>query len=557
MEDELRLFLLLGGSVFIIGVLAHGIWKIRKNSKPERKERLEPRQWNDSQDSDDENHEPSENGGFDELGVGSVRVIGGSRSYHGDDADESRLNTDDEHTLSGGDNGTLSNISNDSSTFANDADRKSLAENSAHGDTDVFDSGSDNTQGSSNNVNSVNIDQEEASAQEQRSTLYGSVITNPKPHLQGQSRSSSDTASVQNDNIADFPEPPGFLLKESEAASHGSQANEQSDGENESSESLSDSTSSVSTSANANASETAGHSADAANTVSESKKYQRSEVPKATSTLYVDATKEGTPETSTLENGAFEKGASESKIVEGQFDKTAAPQRVEPTFSGSLREKGENEHVASNHDELAVDRKRFSKTKRTKPASRKREEPNFGDEQMRIDFDDNDTQSANQASSTSSDQAASKESSDAAAQEVLVLNVRAKNDLPISGAALLPMLLTLGFKFGDQDIFHRHVNSNGKGPVLFSLANMFKPGVFDIDNLENFDTQGISLFMILPIEGDPHQVFNMMHNAARKLADEFDAQVLDGRRSVLTKQGLQQYVEKIREFERKRMISRS
>ena len=119
------------------------------------------------------------------------------------------------------------------------------------------------------------------------------------------------------------------------------------------------------------------------------------------------------------------------------------------------------------------------------------------------------------------------------------------------------MLLTLGFKFGDQDIFHRHVNSYGKGPVLFSLANMFKPGVFDIDNLENFETQGISLFMILPIEGDPHQVFNMMHNAARKLADEFGAQVLDGRRSVLTKQGLQQYVEKIREFERKRMIARS
>ncbi|MEI8648322.1 cell division protein ZipA [Paraglaciecola sp. Hal342] len=141
-------------------------------------------------------------------------------------------------------------------------------------------------------------------------------------------------------------------------------------------------------------------------------------------------------------------------------------------------------------------------------------------------------------------------------QEVLVLNVKTADDAPIQGAALLPMLLTLGFKFGDQDIFHRHVNANGKGPVLFSLANMFKPGVFDIDNLENFTTHGITLFMILPIEGDPHQVFNMMHNATRKIADEFNAQILDGRRSMLTKQGLQQYVERIREFERKRMIHR-
>jgi cell division protein ZipA len=62
--------------------------------------------------------------------------------------------------------------------------------------------------------------------------------------------------------------------------------------------------------------------------------------------------------------------------------------------------------------------------------------------------------------------------------------------------------------------------------------------------------------MILPIEGDPRQVFNMMHNAARKISDEFSAQIFDGRRTLLTKQSLQQYVEKIREFERQRLINR-
>jgi cell division protein ZipA len=48
----------------------------------------------------------------------------------------------------------------------------------------------------------------------------------------------------------------------------------------------------------------------------------------------------------------------------------------------------------------------------------------------------------------------------------------------------------------------------------------------------------------------------MMHNAARKIADEFDAQVYDGKRALLTKQSLQQYVERIREFERQRMLQR-
>lgn len=199
---------------------------------------------------------------------------------------------------------------------------------------------------------------------------------------------------------------------------------------------------------------------------------------------------------------------------------------------------------------LAEQARQLVMGKKSESTIRKRREPKIADDQMRIDFDNEAAKNAPQPADTA------KAKSAEVAQEVLVLNVKAGEGNPIQGAALLPMLLTLGFKFGDQDIFHRHVNANGKGPVLFSLANMFKPGNFDIDNLENFTTLGISLFMILPIEGDPHQVFNMMHNAARKIADEFSANVYDGRRALLTKQSLQQYVEKIREFERKRMVNR-
>ncbi|XOV77574.1 MAG: cell division protein ZipA [Aestuariibacter sp.] len=169
-------------------------------------------------------------------------------------------------------------------------------------------------------------------------------------------------------------------------------------------------------------------------------------------------------------------------------------------------------------------------------------------DQIRLDLDDKVDIDAEQSS---------QKEPEAADQEVLIISIRAPEGKAIPGAALLPALLTLGFKFGEHNMFHRHANSNGKGPKLFSLANMFNPGTFDIDNMEKFSTAGLSLFMILPIEADPHQVFNMMHNAARKLADEFDLQILDGRRSALTKQSLQQYVEKIREFERRRMIKRA
>jgi cell division protein ZipA len=242
------------------------------------------------------------------------------------------------------------------------------------------------------------------------------------------------------------------------------------------------------------------------------------------------------PEKASVDMEALFKTAQESHNTED-------PQVSEPVVRANVNPPLEKVSLAEQARQLVLGKK-------TDNTTRKRREPKIAEDQMRIDFEE-------EAVKEVPKKAAEPKAKPAEiAQEVLVLNVKAGDNNPIPGAALLPMLLTLGFKFGDQDIFHRHVNASGKGPVLFSLANMFKPGNFDIDNLENFTTLGISLFMILPIEGDPHQVFNMMHNAARKIADEFSAQVYDGRRALLTKQSLQQYVEKIREFERKRMVNR-
>lgn len=192
---------------------------------------------------------------------------------------------------------------------------------------------------------------------------------------------------------------------------------------------------------------------------------------------------------------------------------------------------------------------RETSTPAAKPGKKPKADPNK--DQIRLDLEASPEPEVNASHDTQENDA-----DQAPENEVLILNVRVPEGKVIQGAALLPSLLTLGFKFGEHNMFHRHAASNGKGPRLFTLANMFNPGTFDIDNMENFNSTGVSLFMTLPIDADAHQVFNMMHNAARKLADEFGAQVLDGRRSVLTRQSLQQYVEKIREFERRRMIRR-
>jgi cell division protein ZipA len=138
--------------------------------------------------------------------------------------------------------------------------------------------------------------------------------------------------------------------------------------------------------------------------------------------------------------------------------------------------------------------------------------------------------------------------------QVIVLSVVMPKGQVMSGAALLPTLLTLGMKYGEMNIFHRHQDNAGNGKVTFSLANMMNPGTFNLDDMENFSTQGITLFMTLPNPGDAFSVFEQMLNAAKQLAVEFHGQLLDHKRSVMTKQTEQHYISLIREFERKSRI---
>ncbi len=134
--------------------------------------------------------------------------------------------------------------------------------------------------------------------------------------------------------------------------------------------------------------------------------------------------------------------------------------------------------------------------------------------------------------------------------QIIILSVVMPAHQQMSGAALLPSLLTLGLKYGEMNIFHRHQDNAGNGAVTFSVANMLNPGSFDLDTMETFATQGVSLFMTLPNATDPFAAFDQMLAAAKQLAAEFNAQIVDDKRNVMTKQTEQHYVGKIREFDR-------
>jgi cell division protein ZipA len=141
-------------------------------------------------------------------------------------------------------------------------------------------------------------------------------------------------------------------------------------------------------------------------------------------------------------------------------------------------------------------------------------------------------------------------------EEVLIINVMAHKGEMFKGSELLDIVLKCGMRYGSMDIFHRHSDVKGEGALLFSMANMVKPGTFDLDAMDEFETPGVSLFMTLPINADSMQSFDLMADTARAIAETLNGELKDEQRSVMTRQTLEHCRQRIRDFERMRLFRR-
>lgn len=135
--------------------------------------------------------------------------------------------------------------------------------------------------------------------------------------------------------------------------------------------------------------------------------------------------------------------------------------------------------------------------------------------------------------------------------QVVVMHIMAKKEQLFEGSQLLEALLANGLRFGEMGIFHRHQYEDGSGPVHFSVANSVKPGTFNLDAMDDFETPGVTLFMNLEGLSNALDSYAVMIKAAQSIAKSLQGELKDENRSALTKQTIEHYRQQIIEYTRR------
>jgi cell division protein ZipA len=134
--------------------------------------------------------------------------------------------------------------------------------------------------------------------------------------------------------------------------------------------------------------------------------------------------------------------------------------------------------------------------------------------------------------------------------ELLVINAMAPEGKPFKGNDLLQILMACDVRYGKMNIFHRYENSDSTGQIQFSVANLVEPGNFNLDEIDGFSTPGVVFFMHLPGPRDSIKAYETMVETARCLVKNLEGELRDQTYSVATKQTLEHYKQRIRDFER-------
>lgn len=136
--------------------------------------------------------------------------------------------------------------------------------------------------------------------------------------------------------------------------------------------------------------------------------------------------------------------------------------------------------------------------------------------------------------------------------KIVSLFVAARAGQTLRGPDILVAAEKAGLVYGHMNVFHRLIDSRPEAGPIFSVANIMKPGSFDMNEIQTLETPAIAFFLTLPAPVSALEAWESMEPAAQRMAELLDGIVLDEERNALGRQRIMNIREELRSYDRQR-----
>lgn len=134
--------------------------------------------------------------------------------------------------------------------------------------------------------------------------------------------------------------------------------------------------------------------------------------------------------------------------------------------------------------------------------------------------------------------------------KIVTLYIAARAGAKLRGPDIVVAAEKTGLTYGHMNIFHRLVEGHPERGPVFSVANIMKPGGFDMATIQSLETPAIAFFLTLPAPVPALDAWETMLPTAQRMAELLDGVLLDESRNALGRQRIQHLRDELRAWDR-------
>ena len=134
--------------------------------------------------------------------------------------------------------------------------------------------------------------------------------------------------------------------------------------------------------------------------------------------------------------------------------------------------------------------------------------------------------------------------------KIVTLYIAARAGNVLRGPDIVVAAEKTGLTYGHMQIFHRLMEGRPERGPVFSVANIMKPGSFDMATVQSLETPAIAFFLTLPAPVSALDAWEMMLPTAERMAELLDGVLLDESRNALGRQRVQHLRDELRAYDR-------